>query len=75
MTAKAVLDAALKLPKRSRARLVEKLLDSLDELEGIDEDALREGAKIAERRLRDLRTGKTKAIPGDQVHREIFGRP
>ena len=72
MTAKAILEAALKLPAGTRARLAGKLLDSLDE--PVWEEALKAGAKVAEQRLRGLRTGKNKAIPEDEAHRLLFSR-
>lgn len=72
MTAKAILEAALKLPVRTRARLASKLLDSLDE--PIWEEAMIAGAKIAEKRLRNLRSGKTKGITEEEAHRILFGK-
>jgi Putative addiction module component len=72
MTTKAILDAALKLPAKTRARLAGKLLDSLDE--PVWEEAIIAGAKVAEQGLRGLRTGKTKGIPEDEAHRLLFGR-
>jgi putative addiction module component (TIGR02574 family) len=72
MTSKAILEEALKLPIPTRARLAGKLLDSLDE--AIWEEAMITGAKIAERRLRDLRSGKTKGIPEAEAHRRLFGK-
>ena len=71
MTSKAILDAALKLPAKTRARLAAKLLDSLDEPVW---EALRAGAELAERRLHALRTGQSKGIPEPEAHRLLFGR-
>lgn len=72
MTTKAILEAALKLPDKTRARLVRKLLDSLDE--PLWEEALSAGAKIAEQRLRRLQNGKAKGIPEAEAHRMLFGK-
>jgi hypothetical protein len=72
VTTKSILDAALRLPARSRAHLVDKLLDSL---EGpLWEEAILTGARIANRRLQGLRSGKTKGIPEREAHRLLFGK-
>ncbi len=72
MTTKAILEAALKLPGTTRARLVGKLLDSLDE--PLWEEAMLTGAKVAEQRLRRLLNGKTKGISEGEAHRLLFGK-
>jgi putative addiction module component len=72
MTAKAILEAALKLPAKARARLVGQLLDSLEE--PVWEETMRAGAKVAEQRLRRLLTGKTEGIPEEEAHRRLFGK-
>jgi len=69
MTAKEIVFAALKLDKKERAELAHKLIVSLDEeMEGLP-DAEWEAAWVAEaeRRLKDLREGKAKEIPADEV--------
>jgi putative addiction module component (TIGR02574 family) len=72
MTTKAILEAALQLPERSRARLVGKLLDSLNE--PTRNDVILAGAKLAERRLQALINGKTTGIPEEEAHRRLFGK-
>jgi hypothetical protein len=72
VTAKAILEAALKLPPRSRARLAGKLLDSLAETDG--DEALQAGARVAEQRLQGILAGKTKGIPEEEAHRLVFGK-
>jgi len=72
MTTKAILEAALNLPAGTRARLVDKLLDSLDE--PLWEESLLAGAKVAEQRLRGLQTGKTKGVSEAEAHRRLFGK-
>jgi hypothetical protein len=67
MTTNAILEAAMKLSAKSRAQLAGKLLDSIDE--PVWEEALLACAKIAERRLRRLRTGKTKGVPEAEARR------
>jgi putative addiction module component len=72
MTSKTILEAALKLPPKSRARLAGQLLDSLDE--PVWEEAIIAGATVAEQRLRRVLAGKTKGIPEDEAHRRLFGK-
>ena len=56
---------ALKLPRRERARLAQRLISSLDP--EIDADAERLWLAEAERRLTELKSGKVAAIPADKV--------
>jgi putative addiction module component (TIGR02574 family) len=57
----------MKLDLDARARLAEKLLLSLDAPS--DEENLRLWVAEAERRLRDLREGKAKEVPAEEVFR------
>ena len=59
------------LPTDIRTQLVEKILNSLNPSQK-EIDALR--IKEVERRVKDLRTGKVKTIPGEDVFREIKKR-
>jgi putative addiction module component (TIGR02574 family) len=61
--------AVLKLPRKSRARLAEELLDSLSPKDQRDIDA--DWAIEAEARLADLESGKTKAISLSTVLRRL----
>lgn len=69
--AKKVLDDALQLPTSARAALVAQLLQSLDT--EVDEGA--EAAWSAEiaKRLKDLETGRAKAVPWSEARRQILG--
>lgn len=60
---------ALKLPSESRARLADLLVESLDadELGRIDQLWTAE----AKRRRDEVRSGRVKAIPGDQARRRV----
>ena len=60
-----ILRTALSLDVRDRAKLAEKLLASLDTLS--EEEADRLWADEAERRLKEYRAGRMKAIPADEV--------
>lgn len=57
----------MKLSLDARARLAEKLILSLDAPS--EEENLRLWVAEAERRLRDLREGKAKEIPAEEVLR------
>lgn len=66
---KELTEQALRLPPDERVVLAESLLLTIDEAH----DRLVDEATIAEleRRLRDLREGKVKAIPAEQALREV----
>ena len=66
-TAEHVESAALQLPRAERARLAERLIASLDE----DSEIERAWAEEIERRVAELRSGKVKPIPGEQVFDEL----
>jgi len=59
---------ALKLPRRERARLAQRLISSLDPVGDAAVDKL--WLHEAERRLRALRSGKVAGIPADKVIRK-----
>lgn len=59
----------MKLKIDERARLAEKLLLSLDA--PTEEENLQLWVIEAERRLSDLREGKTKEVPADEVLRKV----
>ena len=59
------------LPVDIKTKLVEKILDSLHPTQK-EIDAL--WAKEAEKRAKELKTGKVKAIPGEEVFREVKKR-
>lgn len=56
---------ALRLPRRERARLAERLISSLEHES--DPDAEKLWLEEAERRLDELETGKTAGIPAAEV--------
>jgi putative addiction module component (TIGR02574 family) len=60
---------ALRLPRRERARLAQRLISSLDQ--EVDADAERLWRAEAERRLADLKSGKVAAIPAERVIRKV----
>ena len=60
---------ALKLSRRERARLAQRLISSLDQ--EVDADAERLWLAEAERRLADLKSGKVAAIPTERVIKKV----
>lgn len=60
-----IMATAMKLPERERVRLAQELIASLDEeIEpGVEALWLAE----AERRLEELRSGKTKGVPAEEA--------
>ena len=70
MTSKTIelISTVESLPIDIKTTLIEKLLNSLHPSQK-EIDKL--WAKEAERRVSDIKTGKVKTIPGDEVFREI----
>jgi putative addiction module component (TIGR02574 family) len=65
LTAEQIAEAALLLSNEDRARLADRLVESLDPEAGSPIHAV--WAKEAERRLEEVRSGKVKTIPGDEA--------
>ncbi len=65
MTTKEIIAKALKLDLKERAEIAHRLLESLDEL--TDEENERLWAEEADRRVKELRAGHAKEIPGEQA--------
>lgn len=67
-----ILRAALALPAETRARLADRLLESLDGPDQKRLDAL--WAEEAERRLREIDEGKVELIDGELVMKRLRAR-
>jgi putative addiction module component (TIGR02574 family) len=68
-----VLEKALTLSNQDRGLLIGQLIESLDE--GPAEEGVEEAwAKEIKRRLDDIRSGKVKMIPGEEVRRRLAAR-
>ena len=63
------VECALKLSRKERARLAQRLISSLDQ--GVDADTERLWLAEAERRLAELKSGKVTAIPADKVVKKV----
>jgi putative addiction module component (TIGR02574 family) len=59
------------LPAEERALLVDSLLRSLDQPES---DIDKKWAGVANKRLAEMRSGKVKPVPGDEVFERIRNR-
>jgi putative addiction module component (TIGR02574 family) len=59
---------ALKLPRRERARLAQRLISSLDR--DVDADVDRLWLQEAERRVAELKSGRVAGIPAEKVVRK-----
>jgi len=68
---KKLIDEILSLPIEERALVADVLLKSLNKS---DPEIDRKWTKIAQRRLEELRSGKIKPIPGDEVFDRIHER-
>jgi putative addiction module component (TIGR02574 family) len=66
--AREVESKALRLPRRERARLAQRLISSLDREVNPDVDKL--WLQEAERRLRELKAGNVAGIPAEKVVRK-----
>ena len=71
MNTKELIAEAIALPVEERALIIDSLLKSLDLPETeIDE----KWAALAERRLEDIRSGRVRAVPGNEVFNKIWQR-
>ncbi len=71
MNTKELIDEAISLPIEDRALLIDTLLKSINpSASDIDE----KWASLAKKRLAELRAGKVRAIPGDEVFSNIWNR-
>ncbi len=71
MNTKQLIDKAVSLPVEERALVVDSLLRSLNQPES-EIDKI--WAKEARRRLDELRSGRVKAIPGEEVFKKVWKR-
>ena len=64
-----LISEAMSLPIDIKTQLINRLLVSLNpERKDIDEFWMKE----AEKRLKDIKTGKIKTVPGEQIFQEII---
>lgn len=68
LSTKDIIEEASDLPVEERIAVVDSLLRTLNATDPQIDEAW---AEVAERRLADLHSGRTKAIPGEEVLREL----
>ncbi len=68
-----LLEKALTLSSHERGLLIDRLVESLDD-EPAEEGVEEAWAEEIKRRVDDIRSGKVKTIPGEQVLRELAAR-
>ncbi|WP_328983627.1 addiction module protein [Thiorhodovibrio winogradskyi] len=71
MNTKQLINEAVSLPVEERALVIDSLLRSLNQPES-DIDKI--WAKEAKRRLNELRSGRVKAIQGEEVFKKVWDR-
>ena len=71
MTMKELIEEVVSLPVEERAIVADSILRSLNPPES---DIDRKGAQVAQRRLTELRAGKVKPVPGEEVFARIWKR-
>jgi len=71
MTIRKIIEEALSLPMEERALIADSLLRSLN-MPNTAIDA--KWTEVAKRRLQELRSGKVKPIPGDDVFEKALKR-
>ena len=68
---KGLIDEVVSLPVEERAIVADSILRSLNPPES---DIDHKWAQVAQRRLAELRSGKVKPIPGEQVFAKVWKR-
>jgi putative addiction module component (TIGR02574 family) len=71
VTMKELMEEVVSLPVEERAIVADSILRSLNPPES---DIDRKWAQVAQRRLTELRTGKVKPVPGEEVFARIWKR-
>lgn len=69
MNASTIEEEALALPVQERAKLIERLLESLDVLPEQEAEAL--WFDVAQRRAREIDEGKVQLVTSDELERRI----
>ena len=72
MNAKTVEEEALGLPVQERAKLAERLLESLDDLPERDVEAL--WLEVAERRAKEIDDGSVELVTPEELARRVKAR-
>jgi len=71
MSTQELITEVTSLPIEERTRVVDSLLQSLN---SPDQSVDAEWAQVANERLQELRSGKVKAVPGEEVFGRVWNR-
>jgi len=71
VTTKEIIEELASLPVEERAMVADSILRSLN---APDPDVDSKWARVAQRRLAELRAGEVKPIPGEQVFAKVWKR-
>lgn len=71
LTTKRLIKEIESLPIEERARVADSVLKTLNP---VDQEIEKQWIDIAEKRLKDLESGKVKSIPGEEVFKKIQRR-
>jgi putative addiction module component (TIGR02574 family) len=71
VTMKELIEEVASLPVEERAMVADSILRTLNPP---DADIDRKWAQVAQRRLAELRSGKVKPVPGEQVSAKVWKR-
>ena len=71
MEIKKLIEEVISLPVEERALIADSILRSLNPVES---DIDKKWIEVAKERLKDLKSGKIKSIPGDEVFNKIWQR-
>jgi putative addiction module component (TIGR02574 family) len=69
VTTKEIIEEVASLPVEERARVADSILRTLNPP---DSKIDRKWAQVAQRRLAELRSGRVKPVPGEQVFAKIW---
>jgi putative addiction module component (TIGR02574 family) len=72
MNTRTLENEALALPVQERAKLIERLLDSLDSLPAQEAEVL--WLDVAQRRAREIDEGKVQLLTPDELERRVQAR-
>lgn len=71
MKTKELIEEVISLPIEERALIADSLLRSLNPVEP---DIDKKWVRLARKRLEELKSGKIKSVPGDEVFKRIWQR-
>lgn len=71
ITTKELIDEAISLPLENKAKIVDSILKSMNSTNETIQD---KWIKLAKKRLKEIQSGKIKAIPIEEVTQKLINR-